>query len=175
MAVTSYRGEFYGCYVADRDAGQIVELDAEGETVTTFSNLPNIRDLAFHRNTQTLWAISVSENEPRLTVIYTTTEEEIDVEGLRQPNAIAINQNRGEVWIADYGYEDEEGVLVIRVEKDSIAEQAGIAPKDLILGISNYRTSNIRDFRRLVGAVRPGRQVTIHVKSGDTVKVLVIR
>jgi serine protease Do len=74
-----------------------------------------------------------------------------------------------------YGYEEEEGVLVIRVEKDSIAEQAGIAPKDLILGINNYRTSGIREFRRLVGTVRPGRRVIIHVQSGDTVKVLVIR
>lgn len=115
VAVTSYKGEFYGCYVADQDAGQIVELDAEGETVTTFPNLPNIKDLVFHHNTQTLWAICVSENEPRLTVIYTTTEEEIDVEGLRQPNAITINQNRGEVWIADYGYEDEDRIFKINI------------------------------------------------------------
>jgi len=117
VAVAGYRGEFYGAYVADQEAGQIIELDAEGEPVTTFSNLPNIKSLAFHHNTQTLWAISVSENEPRLTVIYTTTEEEIDVEGLRQPNAITINQNRGEVWIADYGYEDEDRIFKIDIRE----------------------------------------------------------
>jgi|GEM_PF-2606803 len=116
VAVTSYTGEFYGCYVADHDAGQIVELDEEGNSVTTFSNLPNVIDLAINRETSTLWAICVSDDEPRLTVIDTDTERIIkQVDGLRHPNAITINQNRQDVWIADYGYEQDDRVIQINI------------------------------------------------------------
>jgi len=116
VAVTRFRGKFYGCYVADHDAGQIVELDEEGQTVATFPNIPNVKDLAINRETSTLWAISVSDDEPRLTVIDTDTESIVkQFKGLRHPNAITINQNRQEVWIADYGYEQDDRVIQINI------------------------------------------------------------
>ena len=116
VAVTSYRSKFYGCYVADQDAGQIVKLDEEGNSVTTFSDLPNVIDLAINRETSTLWAICHSKNEPRLTVIDTDTESIVkQVKGLRHPNAITINQNRQDVWIADYGYEQDDRVIQINI------------------------------------------------------------
>lgn len=107
VAVANNIDEFYGCYVADHDAGQIVKLDEKGRNVQSFSmipDIPNVIDLAIHRDTRTLWAISVSDDEPRLTVIDTYTESVIkQVKGLYQPSAIIINQNRGDVWISDYG------------------------------------------------------------------------
>jgi len=110
VAVANNIDEFYGCYVADHDDGQIVKLDEKGQKVASFSNIPsipNVIDLAIHRPTRTLWAISISDDEPRLTVINTYTESVIkQVTGLHQPSAITINQDRHEAWIADYGKVD---------------------------------------------------------------------
>ena len=74
-----------------------------------------------------------------------------------------------------YGYEEGEGVLVVKVEKGGLADQAGIVPKEVIAGINNYQVTDIKTFRKLSRMVRPGRSTTIHVKSGDTLRVLMIR
>ncbi|MFC1618857.1 hypothetical protein ACFL45_02825 [Candidatus Neomarinimicrobiota bacterium] len=113
VAVANNIDEFFGCYVADHDAGEIVKLDAKGELITTFTDIPNVTDLAIHYGTGTLWAISVSEDGPRLTIIDTYTENEIArVKGLYRPGAITINQTRGDVWIADVGENDR----IIQIE-----------------------------------------------------------
>ena len=118
VAVTNNIDEFYGCYVADHDAGQIIKLDEEGRMLTTFTDIPNVIDLVIDRKTRTLWAISVSEVEPRLTVIDTDYESVIkQVKGLNEPSAITINQNRHEVWIADYGETDR--VIQININIDN--------------------------------------------------------
>ncbi|MCB7130112.1 MAG: hypothetical protein J3T61_11310, partial [Candidatus Brocadiales bacterium] len=120
VAVVNNIDEFYGygCYVADHDAGRIVKLDEKGRDVQSFSSIPdipNVIDLAIHRYTGTLWAISVSKNEPRLTVIDTYTESTIkQIKGLHHPVAIVINQNRGDVWISDYGEADRVIQINIR-------------------------------------------------------------
>ncbi|UCH61717.1 MAG: hypothetical protein JSU77_07825 [Fidelibacterota bacterium] len=106
VAVANNIDEFYGCYVADQDAGQIIKLDEQGQQVSSFAgitSIPSVTDLAIHRETRTLWAISVSDDEPRrLTVIDTYTESVIkQVKGLSHPAAITINQTAGDVWIAD--------------------------------------------------------------------------
>ncbi|MCH7496785.1 MAG: hypothetical protein IH971_02910 [Candidatus Marinimicrobia bacterium] len=108
VAVTNNTNfDFFGCYVADQDAGQVIKLDAKGETIATFANLPAASDLAIHYGTGSLWVVSVGDAEPRLTVINTFTENVIaSVRGLRHPSAITINQNRNEVWIADIGEMD---------------------------------------------------------------------
>ncbi len=120
VAVVNNIDEFYGygCYVADHDAGRIIKLDEKGQDVQSFSSIPdipNVIDLAIHRYTGTLWAISVSNNEPRLTVIDTYTESTIkQIKGLHHPVAIVINQNRGDVWISDYGEADRVIQINIR-------------------------------------------------------------
>jgi streptogramin lyase len=113
VAVANNIDEFFGCYVADHDAGEIVKLDAKGEMMTTFTDIPNVTDLAIHYGTGTLWAISVSDDDPRLTIIDTYTESEIArVKGFSRPAAITINQNRGDVWIEDVGENDR----IIQIE-----------------------------------------------------------
>ena len=120
VAVTNNIEEFFGCYLADHGAGQIIKLDEKGENVVTFPSMPNVIDLTIHRDTRTLWAISVSDDGPRLTVIDTYTESVImQVKGLYQPNAIIINQNRNEVWISDYG--DVDRIIQINI-KDFLAD-----------------------------------------------------
>ncbi|MFB0517610.1 MAG: hypothetical protein ACETWG_13560 [Candidatus Neomarinimicrobiota bacterium] len=107
VAVVNYIQHVPNYYVADREAGEVVKLDALGREVYTYSNIPNVIDLAIHRDTGTLWAISVDSEEPRLTVINTFTNSEVmQIKGLRHPIAIAINQSRNDVWLADIGEGD---------------------------------------------------------------------
>jgi len=108
--------------------------------------------------------------------VVATPEAGAEFKGLDTESALGMTvTNLTRALASRYGYEGREGVLVVKVEKDSIAHQAGIQPRDLILGINRYRTSNTREFKVLARGVKPGGRATIHVRSGDTVKVLVIR
>ncbi len=168
VAVTSYKGEFYGCYVADHDAGQIVELDEEGNTVTTFSDLPNVIGLAIHHSERYLWAISVSDEEPRLTVIDTYTESVIkQVKGLHRPSAIVINQNRNEVWISDYG--DVDRIIQINI-KDFLDD-----PPDSLSSASAAVTVFEGDFNSPSSlSVRDAAEATVYIADtfDDEIEIL---
>ncbi|UCH11089.1 MAG: hypothetical protein JSU61_04145 [Fidelibacterota bacterium] len=116
VAVANHIDEYFGCYVADHDADEILKFDAKGELMTRFTGIPNVVDLAIHDGTGTLWAVSVSDDDPRLTVINTFTESEIaTVKGLQRPVTIVINQTRGDVWIADIG--DTDRIVQIKVSE----------------------------------------------------------
>ncbi len=117
-----------------------------------------------------------SGKEARVKPVVAAPDTSAQFKGLQTAAALGMTVvNLTRALASRYGYKGEQGVLVTKVEEDGIANQAGIEVGDLILGINNYRVSGIKEFRTLVGAVRPGRRVTIHVRSGNTIKVLVIR
>ncbi len=100
VAVASNILESYGCYVADYDAGSVFKIDAEGQTIASYSNIPNVIDLDVYQIGRTIWALSVGENT--LTVIDGFQDVVIKkIYGFSQPQAIAINQASGDVWIAE--------------------------------------------------------------------------
>ncbi|GAG25205.1 unnamed protein product, partial [marine sediment metagenome] len=103
-------------YVADHDAGEIVQLNPQGKAEYTFTDIPNVIDLAVHYDTGTLWAVTVSSKEPRLVIYNTFTNSLIkSVKGLNQPTAITINQKRDDVWIADIG--DTDRIILLNAEE----------------------------------------------------------
>ncbi len=138
VAVTNNTNfDFFGCYVADQDAGEVIKLDAKGETIATFANLPAASDLAIHYGTNSLWVVSVADADPRLTVFHTITESVIaSVSGLRHPSAITINQNRNEVWIADIGEVDR--IVQINVTDFLAAPPDTLDPAVTIVFEGNY-------------------------------------
>lgn len=106
VAVTNNTEAFFGCYVADRDAGEVVKIDAAGLADQIFSGLPNVVDLAIHQVTNTLWTVDVGESGrgPALTVIDAISNVEIkQVFGFVRPKNIEINQRSGDIWIGDVG------------------------------------------------------------------------
>ncbi len=48
------------------------------------------------------------------------------------------------------GYEGEEGVVVTNVERNSVADDAGLYVRDLIVEANNQPVSSVRDFNRIV-------------------------
>ncbi len=136
VAIVNYIYNTPGYYVADHTAGQIVHLDATGKKVYIHADLPNVIDLAIHHDTRTLWAVSVSPDEPRLTVIYIPDNSVIkEIRGLRQPSAIAVNQIRDEIWIADMG----DGDRIIQLDVEGVL--AGTADT-LTSANANFFTGN---------------------------------
>jgi hypothetical protein len=155
VAVANNILESFGCYIADHDAGQIIKLDEKGETEATFSNVPNVIDLVVHQTSSSLWAISVSDEDPRLTVINTFTESVISsVKGLRHPIAVTINQNRGDVWIADVG----DGDRIIRIN----AEDFLSSPEDtLSTAFATVFEGNFNNPTSL--AIQDSRSATLYI------------
>ena len=55
-------------------------------------------------------------------------------------------QNLNPELIAKLGYEDQKGVVIVAVAKDSIAGFSGLAPGMLIREVDNQQISNIKEF-----------------------------
>jgi serine protease Do len=62
-----------------------------------------------------------------------------------------------------FGLSKPQGALVANVEKGGPAEKAGLEPSDIILKFDNKDVKTSTDLPRLVGAVKPGSKVAVHV------------
>ena len=148
---------------------------ANGAELTSSAQLRNVIATTGIGKTITMtYSRDGKERECSATVVM--PEPGAEFKGLQTETGLGMTvANLTAALASRFGYEGKEGVLVVKVEKDGLADQAGIGPKDLILGINNYRTTTTGEFRRMAGSVKAGRRVTIHVQRGDTVQVLVIR
>jgi len=154
-----------------------------GDVITKINKVP-LTSAAQFRNT-----IATTEIGKEFSLTFTRDGKEIEIKvkvtepefgaefkGLKTETSLGMTvTNLTDDLAACYGYENEKGVIVTGVEEGGIAEQAGIRPKDLILGISGYRSTNLEDFKELAESVRPGRRTRIHVRTGDRIRVLIIR
>jgi serine protease Do len=87
---------------------------------------------------------------------------------------------KGERWGARdegpyLGFEvdpDADGIKVLRVERGSPAEKAGLKADDVLLRFDSEKVSNFEQLRRLIQRRRPGTEVTLEVRRGDGVVTL---
>ena len=56
-----------------------------------------------------------------------------------------------------YGFQSQEGVLIMSVSRYSEAEEEGIQPGDIILEINRQPVKNIRDFKKIINRIDKGR------------------
>lgn len=73
-----------------------------------------------------------------------------------------------------FGYEEEEGVLVVEVDPGSIADRAGIKRGSLIIEINQHQVSTVDEARRLLkdGA---GKAQLLLVRVGDATQYVVLK
>jgi serine protease Do len=91
---------------------------------------------------------------------------------------IATGRQKGGVrpWIGVNSLEEDGRLKVLRVSADSPAERAGIAPGDIILGLSGEKVEKLPDFyQRLWSAGAPGVEVTLKVLKGTEVRDVKVR
>ncbi|MGQ9702295.1 MAG: DegQ family serine endoprotease [bacterium] len=68
---------------------------------------------------------------------------------------------------AKYNLAVKKGVVVIGVESNSPAEEAGIQIGDVIIGIGNTEIENIGDFRRAIKDLKKGKPVVVQIQRGE--------
>ncbi|MFH1202658.1 MAG: Do family serine endopeptidase [Candidatus Omnitrophota bacterium] len=77
---------------------------------------------------------------------------------------LGINVQDMDEKLADYfGVPDKKGVLIVKVFKDSPADNAGIKDKDIILSFDGERVSSVNDLLKVVGKAEVGRKVQLEV------------
>ncbi|GFO62580.1 DegQ family serine endoprotease [Geomonas paludis] len=69
----------------------------------------------------------------------------------------------------------EKGVLVTDVQPDSIAERAGIMEGDLIREVNGVRISGVKDYSKVVAAVKKGGYLKMLLRRGDTSLFVALR
>jgi S1-C subfamily serine protease len=91
---------------------------------------------------------------------------------------IATGRQRGGArpWLGVSSLEEDGRLKVLRVSADGPAERAGIAPGDIILGLSGEKVEKLAEFyRRLWSAGAPGVEVTLKVLKGTEVREVKIQ
>src|SRR5690606_23196052 len=61
-----------------------------------------------------------------------------------------------------------QGVLVQRVHASSAAEEAGILPGDVIIGIEQHRVNSVSELQEYVARHRPGKEIKVtYLRNGE--------
>jgi len=68
-----------------------------------------------------------------------------------------------------------DGVLIVEVAKTSPAEAAGLKQEDRVLSVDDSPVNQPRQVRNLISHLKPGGQVKLHVRRGDTEKDIQVR
>ena len=149
-----------------------VILEVEGQKVEDSSELVNtIADYAPGTKVElTIWR---NNDERRLTVELgerpsegaQVVQESEDVEnmfGIEVENLTNENMRRFEV---DY---DEDGVLVVNVERNSAAARKGIRPGDLLMSVDRKQVTNVREFNDAMKNIDRDKPVLFRLKRGDS-------
>jgi len=67
-----------------------------------------------------------------------------------------------------YGYEDEEGILVVNVERGSVAGDKGLQVGDLIKEVDRRKVTSVSQVARIVENIDPGKIILFQVQRGSS-------
>jgi serine protease Do len=75
-----------------------------------------------------------------------------------------------------YGFEDEEGVVVVDVKQGSSAYRKGVREGDLITSVNREDVTGVRDYNRLMDKLKPGDVVLLRLKKrvGDGINTFYV-
>ena len=77
-----------------------------------------------------------------------------------------VTELNGEL-AAKLGIKETKGVIVAEVKPGSTAEEAGIAPGDIIVQIDNIAIATMTDFKKAVESRKPGSVLRLLLRRGD--------
>ncbi|MCU0289111.1 MAG: Do family serine endopeptidase, partial [Acidobacteria bacterium] len=77
---------------------------------------------------------------------------------------ILINNNPSTA--GELGLKSDQGIVVRRVERGSVAEQNGIRQNDVILEANRQEIRNVEDFRKIIADKKPGSMLLLYINRG---------
>jgi len=84
-------------------------------------------------------------------------------------------QNLTEELAGQFGYDEDQGVLIVEVEPDSPAEQAGLKAGQLIEEVNKQRVHNLKDLRTVLDQSKSTDKVLLRIRAGEYSQYVVLR
>ena len=78
------------------------------------------------------------------------------------PLGIAVSNLTPDI-VQQFGLGDEKGVMVVGVEPESKAEEAGVLPGDLIKEVNHHDVSSVDQYLKEVQKYKEGDKITLYV------------
>lgn len=73
------------------------------------------------------------------------------------------------------GYQDEQGVIVTKVEPNSISSVAGIKKGSLIIGVNHQKVSTTEEFHDALAKNEQGKPVLLLIKQGQVIRFVSLK
>ncbi len=87
--------------------------------------------------------------------------------GTQQEEVVQVDDQGRRGWLGVYEDPTSNRAKVARVQEDSPADRAGIAPGDVILQIDDETVDSFRDLQQAVSHLRPGVEVLLKLRRGE--------
>ena len=86
---------------------------------------------------------------------------------LYRDESVIEDRNRGYLGILMSELEDQTGVVITDIEKDTAALRAGLKVRDLIYEVAGKKITSMKAMQSLMSEYRPGDTITLRVKRGE--------
>jgi len=153
-----------------------VIISFDGKEIAESSNLPSIVASTPIGNTVTVEVLRKGGKKSLDIKIEELKDEEAATEtGEEKPHlGIAVREITPE--LADrMGLSERHGIVVVQVERNSPAEEAGIAPGDIILEVGQVPIGNVADLNKKIADSKSGDTILFLVKRGEFTTYLTLK
>jgi serine protease Do len=153
-----------------RDGDVILEVEGKkiedsSELVNTIANYApgtNVELTIWRNNNERQMTVELGERPAEGDQVVEEPEKVENMFGIQVDNLTNENMRRFEV---DY---DEEGVLVVNVERNSAAARKGVRPGDLLMSVDRKSVTNVREFNEAMKDIETGEPVLFRLKRGNS-------
>ena len=79
-------------------------------------------------------------------------------------------------WLGLTSNDQDGRVQIVRVSKDSPAQEAGMRAGDVVLAVDDAKVATLEDFyKKIWNRATPDSEITLKIQQGDEVKTLVLK
>ena len=147
--------------------GDII-LSFDGRKIKTSSELPWIvADTPVGKTVDVKLMRQGKEMDIKVTIVEMTEQRVASQEGKTSTTFGLTVDDITPQWKRQFGIKARTGVIVIKVEADSPADDAGIEPGDVIREVNKKAIRNLRDYKKAVAQIKENEAVVFLMNRGD--------
>lgn len=175
-----------GALAAEISKGSPAELAGlkQGDIIIAYNNTP-VKNISSFRNAVSQMApgtaIKLTVNRDGKEIVlnatigsYPEAEEQVLSSNTSSKLGFEVEALTPEV-ASRFGYSDEKGVVVVKVEPGSLADNAGIKPGALIVAINRKNITSVGEFDKAINEAASNKRVLLLVKQGPYVRFVSLK